>query len=476
MLVVTDNFSWYAQAFPTKNQKAITVAKVLCEKYFVHYGLPARIHSDQGTDFESRLIKEILSMLGVRKSHTTPYHPQGDPQPERFNRTLLSMLGTLDPSKKQKWSQYISHLVHAYNCTKNDATGFSPYFLMFGREARLPVDICFGTSPDGETEIQYQKYVSEMRRELKKAYELASDAANMSHLKNKTRYDRWVLNQSLEEGDRVLLRNVGITGKHKLQDRWKSVPYVIVEKLPNIPVYRVKPERGAGVIKTLHRDHLLPIGYLVRMSTSVEKDSVAEKPVTRAQTAQKQVRKRESGLSRSDDEPESMDSEDEYDYQTHCFNLDKFQTEGREASAPQENILSLVDGAIEEGESSSHQESEDLEETTFLEHSDIEVTHPLPDTVVDIDLERGDVLDSSASVEDGEASGSRISRRAVKPVIRLTYDEPGKPSDRPFTIIHRGMMIQISGYSDFQENLKKSQRTHAVCAVCAKQTNLAHKN
>ena len=85
MLIVTDHYTRYAQAFATKDQKAITVARVLWEKYFVHYGLPARIHSDQGRAFESRLIKELLSMLGVRKSRTSPYHPQGDAQPERFN-------------------------------------------------------------------------------------------------------------------------------------------------------------------------------------------------------------------------------------------------------------------------------------------------------------------------------------------------------------------------------------------------------
>lgn len=95
VLVVTDHFTRYAQAFPTKSQKASVVAKVLIEKYFVHYGLPVRIHSDQGRDFECRLIREMLTMLGIRKSRTTPYHPQGDPQPKRFNRTLISMLGTL---------------------------------------------------------------------------------------------------------------------------------------------------------------------------------------------------------------------------------------------------------------------------------------------------------------------------------------------------------------------------------------------
>ncbi|XP_044073506.1 uncharacterized protein LOC122885865 [Siniperca chuatsi] len=172
VLVITDHYTRYAQAFSTKDQKAVTVAKVLLEKYFVHYGLPRRMHSDQGRDFESRLIHELLSSLGVDKSRTTPYHPQGDPQPERFNRTLLDMLGTLEPDKKRKWSQHIAHLVHAYNCTPNEATGFSPYYLMFGRQARMPVDLCFGTSSDNTTKETYLKYVTEMRKELKAAYEL----------------------------------------------------------------------------------------------------------------------------------------------------------------------------------------------------------------------------------------------------------------------------------------------------------------
>lgn len=100
VLVVTDHFTRYTQAFPTRSQKAPVVAKVLMQKYFVQYGLPSRIHLDQGGDFESRLIKELLTVMGIRKSRTTPYHPQGDPQPERFNRTLLSMLDTLGREKK----------------------------------------------------------------------------------------------------------------------------------------------------------------------------------------------------------------------------------------------------------------------------------------------------------------------------------------------------------------------------------------
>lgn len=96
VLVVINHFTLYAQAYPTRDQKASTVAKVLFEKFFLHYGLPAHIPSNQGWDFECRLIQEFCRMLGIQKSRTTPYHPQREPQPERFNCTLLSMLDTMD--------------------------------------------------------------------------------------------------------------------------------------------------------------------------------------------------------------------------------------------------------------------------------------------------------------------------------------------------------------------------------------------
>ncbi len=241
------------------------MAKILVQKYFVHYGLPVRIHSDQGRDFESKLIKELLTTLGIQKSRTTPYHPQGDPQPERFNRTLLSMLATLGQEKKRSWSQHVASLVHAYNSTKSDATGYSPYYLMFGREARLPVDLCFETSKDGTDERKHFQYVECLKRDLQRAYQLARQAADKTHLRNKRAYDQKVKFQKIQEGDRVLLKNLGLKGKHKLESRWSSIPHVVVGQMPNLPVFRVKPEEGRGRERTIHRDHILPIGQSVRI-------------------------------------------------------------------------------------------------------------------------------------------------------------------------------------------------------------------
>lgn len=98
------------------------------------------------------------------------------------------MLSTLEPSQKSKWSQHIAHRVHAYNYTPNDATGFSPYFLMFGREARLPVDVCFGVSSDNTSTVSYLKHVSRIKKELQASYQLAQATAEKMNQGNKAIY------------------------------------------------------------------------------------------------------------------------------------------------------------------------------------------------------------------------------------------------------------------------------------------------
>ena len=95
ILVITDHFTRYAQALPSKNQTAKTTARLLFDKYICHNGFPARLHSDQGRNFERQVIKELCSIAKIEKSRTTPYHPMGNGMPARFNQMLLNMLDTL---------------------------------------------------------------------------------------------------------------------------------------------------------------------------------------------------------------------------------------------------------------------------------------------------------------------------------------------------------------------------------------------
>ncbi|MEW8548785.1 MAG: DDE-type integrase/transposase/recombinase, partial [Candidatus Thiodiazotropha sp.] len=280
VLVITDHFSRYAQAFPTKNQTARTTARVLFDLFIVHYGFPARIHSDQGQNFESKLIKELCSVAGVEKSHTTPYHAMGNGQVERFNQTLLQMLGTLEEYQKCDWKAHVPALVHAYNATIHDSTGYSPYFLMFGRHPRLAIDAFLGISPDALSATRQTEYVRKLQERLHFAYQTAQKSAQKSAAKHKANYDLNVRNSGLKPGDRVLVRNVGLRGKQKLADRWEPHPYVVkAQPNPDIPVYEVQHENTRSrKTRVLHRNLLLPFSCLPPRNMERRKSSVPSVP------------------------------------------------------------------------------------------------------------------------------------------------------------------------------------------------------
>ena len=226
----------------------------------MHYGFPARIHSDQGQNFESHLIKELCLLSGTKKSRTTPYHAMGNGMVERYNQTLLKMLGTLEDHQKADWKSHIPTLVHAYNCTHHESTGYSPYYLMFGRHPRLAIDALLGLPTDSISGASQSDYVVKLRDRMSTAYKKAQEIADKAGKRNKHHYDQRARSSLLAEGDRVLVRNVSLRGKQKLADRWESAPYIVLSQPnPDIPVYEVKRE-GARYKKsrTLHRNLLLP--------------------------------------------------------------------------------------------------------------------------------------------------------------------------------------------------------------------------
>ena len=98
----------------------------------MNFGWPEKILTDQGKNFKSSLVRELCELAGVLKLRTTPYHPETNGQCEHFNPMLINMIGTLPTHAKKNWQEWVSTMVSAYNSTVSNATGFSPYFLMYG--------------------------------------------------------------------------------------------------------------------------------------------------------------------------------------------------------------------------------------------------------------------------------------------------------------------------------------------------------
>lgn len=109
--------------------------------------------------------------------------------------------------------------MHAYNCTKHEITGFTPYELMFGRQPRLPIDLAFRVPANDSHNEFHSQYVKTLKTHLQESYELARKNATKVAARNKAWYDRRMAESSLDVGDRVLVQNVRLRGKHKLPDK-----------------------------------------------------------------------------------------------------------------------------------------------------------------------------------------------------------------------------------------------------------------
>ncbi|TWW68329.1 hypothetical protein D4764_19G0001270 [Takifugu flavidus] len=253
---MTDVFSKFTVAVPTPDQRAVTVAQVLVTEWFYKYGVPSRLHSDQGRSFESGLIFQLCAFYGVAKSRTTPYHLARNGQCERFNRTLHNLLRTLPVSRKRDWASCLPQVLFGYNTTPHQSTGESPFYLMFGQEPLLPIDFLLGRVPDpipGEV----QDWVVEHRARLHVAFEGAREKLVMAASKRKERHDLFVRDAPLPVGQLVYLRDHGVRGRHKIQDLWSSVVHQVVRApTGDGVVYTVAPVGDLGGTRNVHRDML----------------------------------------------------------------------------------------------------------------------------------------------------------------------------------------------------------------------------
>jgi len=204
ILTMMDNFTKYVEAVPLANQEAATVAKALVETVIVRYGAPLQILTDQGTNFEGYLFKEMCRLLEIDKVRTSSYHPSGNGLIERFHRTLNAMLGKVVSGHQRDWEEYLPHVMAAYRGSVHDATGFSPNRLLFGKENRAPLDLVYGRpTEEWSRGTTYSSYVEDLAERLEESYRTVRENLQRAAERRKHEYDLRVRPISFKEGDKI---------------------------------------------------------------------------------------------------------------------------------------------------------------------------------------------------------------------------------------------------------------------------------
>ncbi|XP_070572917.1 uncharacterized protein [Ptychodera flava] len=184
---------------------------------------------------------------------------------------------------------------------------------MHGQHPKLPIDLYLGLEPTDEAEGTYDQYVEKLRKDLQMAYMIAGSRIASKVQKNKYLYDKKAKEAELEQGDRVLVRNVSIRGKQKLADKWQHSPYLVVKRVnPNIQVYVLKPEFG-GKHKTVHYNLLMPCYALPAIPPDHPMHIPRRQPFrpnTRIQTPTRHTNR--AAAAQSDAESESSSSDEDW--------------------------------------------------------------------------------------------------------------------------------------------------------------------
>ena len=209
----------------------------------------------------SNIFKELLHLCHVKRLRTyRPYRPSTNGSCERFNLTLIRMLGTLPVEAKSKWQDWVPTLAHAYNCTVSKVTGYSPYYLLFGRLPKLPLDIEYDVTITRKKVLdkKYPQYVKNMEERLHHAYNRAQEYIDKESSRQKEYYDRNYKCSELKPGDLVLVRVKAFGSDHKIADKWEEEVYRVVFQVKNTPAYQVQNTKTL-ICRVVHRNYLFPL-------------------------------------------------------------------------------------------------------------------------------------------------------------------------------------------------------------------------
>ncbi|KAL4100697.1 hypothetical protein QTP88_020731 [Uroleucon formosanum] len=234
ILTLIDDFSKFTWACAMKDHEANTVAQHFVTQFICLHGQPESLVTDCGTEFLSKVFKEVCKLLKISQTSTTPYHPQSNGSLERSHRTLGVYLRNYSGKNPQNWDVYVPYAMYCHNSSVHTSTGFQPHEVVYG----YPLSVPNSLSRKPEPQYNYQDYQYEMKRLMQETHQMVTEQQMKSKQKSQERYDRTAVPLQINEGDKVIVQEKASKGK--LAPKWLG-PFTVVETnadSPNVTILK----------------------------------------------------------------------------------------------------------------------------------------------------------------------------------------------------------------------------------------------
>ena len=260
VLVVSDYFTKWTEAYALPDQQAETVASYLVSHFISRFGIPENIHTDQATNFQSDLFKELCRLLQIHQTRTTPWRPQSDGLVERFNRTLGALIRQVVETQQRNWDSYLPILCMAYRSAVHTTTGYTPNRLMLGRELPFPSYLYARLPLSRTVNTYYPHYVNKLESDLLMIYEQTRKHGLVHYQRQKREHDRHSTERQFVVNQKVWLFNptkkIGINPK--LHTFWEPDVYRIEDIISDF-VVRISKCNGTGRPRIVHVNYISPV-------------------------------------------------------------------------------------------------------------------------------------------------------------------------------------------------------------------------
>ena len=258
--IAIDPLTKWPEAKAIPNKEASTIAKFIFEEIICRHGCPKELQSDQGTEFTAQIIEELTTQFGIKQKFSSPYHPQTNGIVERFNHTLCGILQKYCIALNDQWDVYIPSALFAYRTLQNNTTKHEPFFLIYGREAHLPIDLKYPSSEDQNDNLEDAilnrifSLIQHLSEEINTVQQKIAEQQQQMKERHDTKLKRIT---QFEIGDKVLVYNMKqhVTHGNKFQSQWSTEWFYIHETFGN-GAYKLRNQQDQLLKKTFNGTQL----------------------------------------------------------------------------------------------------------------------------------------------------------------------------------------------------------------------------